>query len=130
MSSRFTKSEVTIMLNRAEAWEVEETLSHLKRELLSLRYEGQLMIFVTEEYVDQLGWSGYRVCGPVVARNLPEILFTLMAKDAISVTLLSEFWSNSDGVSAENDPSYFEDLAEQIPTLVLREVLARRLGDG
>jgi hypothetical protein len=130
MPSRYTTSSVTINLNRAEAWEVEEVLYHLEYQRQNFRIEGHFMTFETDDYVDELGWSGYRVCNQGVTRNLQEILVTLMAKDAVSVTLLSEFWSCDDGTEEGHGPSYFEDVAEQIPTLILQEVLAKRLGGG
>ncbi|CAN5767070.1 hypothetical protein BH11PAT2_BH11PAT2_03520 [soil metagenome] len=132
MPSRFAQSQVSIRLDRVESWEIEEILKFHRSsnpgEDGRVQIEGQLLTFGTDEYVDELGWREEKICQEGEARCLPDILLNLLAKDALSVTLLSEFYSNGDGLE-EQSPDY-EELAEQIPTLVLQEVLAKRIGAG
>ncbi len=125
MASDHFTHEVTIDLQKADAWEAEWLHSAAKT---SREYviSGRYMIFI---YEDHMALDNYSDTPPITSEDytecLEDVLYNLMAKGGLSLTYLSH-WNPGDDGWREESTDYVE-LAEQIPTLILQEVLAKRL---
>lgn len=125
MASRFSTCRIQVLLSRTETWEVEALLQFNEGEV---KIVDNILEFIVEDNVDKLGWDpeeeirkGKKVMW------IEQILIHLMAKNAVSVTLLKEYYSNDDH-DGHKPSDYYEELLSQVPTLVIREVLAKRCG--
>jgi hypothetical protein len=131
MSSDFDVYQATVDLSKAEAWEAHAIHSFFREDRRDVSITGRFMVFRFTDCDNSLLW---RLDEPVlwdVYREtcLEDVLLKIHAKGALSLTF-DHRWNTSGGweeddwvVSLQN----YEKLAEHMPTLVLQEVLARRL---
>ena len=125
MASDHFTHEVTVDLQKADAWEV-EWLHSAAKTLRGYVIKGRYMIFI---YEDHRALDAYGDTPPIkpeeYTESLDDVLYNLMAKGGLSLTYLSHWNPGDDGWREE--PTDYVELAEQIPTLILQEVLAKRL---
>ena len=130
MGSLCTSYEGTVNLRKIEMVELEKLIGFISGESYGNRpfeFSEQFIIFNFEDVDnDTFCWDYMMSRSNVEAKCLKDFLFLLNARRALSLTYLSECRS-TDGWDEEKPHLDFEELAERLPTLVLQEVLAKRL---
>ncbi len=130
MSSLITEYEATVNLLKVEASEAEAIGGFLQERGRLPEVTGHFMVFRFSDCDNETYlWDEYPPCVEEEPRSLEGILSILNTRHALSLTYLHE-WSSSDWEEDREDAPDFEKLAEQLPTLVLQEVLARRLEES
>ncbi len=135
MSTTYVHYQAGVVLTKTEAWEAQAIQEFVQRRQTfweigseEISIEGDLMVFEYIDAGDYLRWNEPRFCKQGEAECLTDILQNLIAKNALSLTYLYR-WDSSGGNGAEDAPPVpnFEELFEQVPTLILQEALAKRL---
>jgi hypothetical protein len=129
MASSFDAFTASVDLSKVESWEKEELMKFLRDPTIE---DNHFVVFECKDYEDRVFGHGWDESSLLLkegdAEDLDDLIAHLIERKALSLTY-KYTWCTSGWDEVEELPD-FEESAERLPTLVLQEVLAKRLEES